>query len=693
MKSLLNNLKSWHDNKEYSKLSIFVLIVLIILELTVFNVKFYKNMFNEPYVVNEPKLMGAIENYYGNEYELGQGEKYFELLDINRKVKNICVDVEVRGDKEAREDQKIKVVVSATDEGNSQYIDLPERAVVYNLKSSKYIPLNLNGITSKLKVNFKDCNNKTIVLNNLVVNAKVPFEFNVGRIAALFVIIVLCYIIRPKNGFYKYKFNVNSKRQTILTVAIAVINIAIVMGLGFAHPNKTINTSSHHHQYHLLAEAMMDGHFYLNDEPAESLKNMENPYDRRLRDTTVQMAGERYKWDTAYYDGKYYVYFGIVPELLFFLPTRLLGIMVVNKAPVIIMTMLAMIFGFMLMRELTRRWFGDTSYLVYMLLSVLFVNSMGVYLEMRIPDLYMIPISHALAFSLMGLYCWILALPEGEKKSLNGVYLFLGSLCLALVAGCRPQVVIASFFALPLFWNATFKDRELFSKDTALKTFGFVIPYVVVAAFLMYYNYARFGNVFDFGASYNLTVMDMVSERFNISKIPLAIYSYFLQPPYLIGIFPYIKNVAIERTFMGNYVMEALFGGMIPCNIILLSMLFIGRVKEQLKEKKLFIIVIMMSAFGLLIAIVDSNTGGLILRYMIDFMWLIFLAAIIVIYALVEKYRDCPISKVMYRFIAVGFVWSMVYNFMLAFNTNAAGYKDSIPALHYYIQHLIEFWA
>ena len=34
----------------------------------------------------------------------------------------------------------------------------------------------------------------------------------------------------------------------------------------------------------------------------------------------MKETGENYLWDTAYYEGHYYVYFGVVPVLLFYLP-------------------------------------------------------------------------------------------------------------------------------------------------------------------------------------------------------------------------------------------------------------------------------------------------------------------------------------------------------------------------------------
>ena len=62
------------------------------------------------------------------------------------------------------------------------------------------------------------------------------------------------------------------------------------------------------------------GKLYLNEEPPDTVKNMENPYDTLLRDYLCNESGESYYVDYAYYNGKYYVYFGALPVLLLFLP-------------------------------------------------------------------------------------------------------------------------------------------------------------------------------------------------------------------------------------------------------------------------------------------------------------------------------------------------------------------------------------
>ncbi|MFR4802239.1 MAG: cytochrome C oxidase Cbb3, partial [Eggerthellaceae bacterium] len=77
-------------------------------------------------------------------------------------------------------------------------------------------------------------------------------------------------------------------------------------------------------QYAELAKSMAHGKLYLEEEPPNWLQNMEDPYDRGARDQMVKETGENYLWDVAYYEGHYYVYFGVVPVVLFYLPFYLL---------------------------------------------------------------------------------------------------------------------------------------------------------------------------------------------------------------------------------------------------------------------------------------------------------------------------------------------------------------------------------
>ncbi|MDO4364312.1 MAG: hypothetical protein Q4C99_07265, partial [Clostridia bacterium] len=77
-------------------------------------------------------------------------------------------------------------------------------------------------------------------------------------------------------------------------------------------------------QYAELAKAMAHGQLYLDEQPPQWLVDMDNPYDKGAREELQKQTGEEYLFDVAYYEGHYYVYFGVVPILLFYLPFYLL---------------------------------------------------------------------------------------------------------------------------------------------------------------------------------------------------------------------------------------------------------------------------------------------------------------------------------------------------------------------------------
>lgn len=62
--------------------------------------------------------------------------------------------------------------------------------------------------------------------------------------------------------------------------------------------------------------AIIDGKLNLPIEPDSRLEEIENTYDTTTRD----IEQVKYIYDYAYYNGKYYVYFTILPQLLINVP-------------------------------------------------------------------------------------------------------------------------------------------------------------------------------------------------------------------------------------------------------------------------------------------------------------------------------------------------------------------------------------
>jgi hypothetical protein len=70
------------------------------------------------------------------------------------------------------------------------------------------------------------------------------------------------------------------------------------------------------HHYEYLAEGFVHGHTYLPLQPAPQLLALKDPYD--------PAANAPYRlWDATLYNGRYYLYFGPAP-LILFLPWRIL---------------------------------------------------------------------------------------------------------------------------------------------------------------------------------------------------------------------------------------------------------------------------------------------------------------------------------------------------------------------------------
>ena len=234
---------------------------------------------------------------------------------------------------------------------------------------------------------------------------------------------------------------------------------------------------------------------------------------------------------------------------------------------------------------------------------------------------------------------------------------------MALVAGCRPQLLLSSFFALIIFKDFIFKKRELISKKSLKETIAFILPFVIIGLLLMLYNYLRFNSPFDFGANYNLTTNDMTKRGFVFDRIFLGLYSFLFEPTRINPVFPFIVGYNINSTYIGTTIHETMYGGFFFTNIICFLGLFFFKFKNLIKNKELSNICLWSIITALLIVLADTQMAGILSRYIFDFAWAILLSTIIVILAIVNNKPNLEIKKL----ILFGLVLSIVINTFLYF--------------------------
>ena len=136
MKETKNKVKSFFkgdDTKQQSKTTknLLILLVLVVLELTVFNFRFYQNMFNQPFSINETQFntFGLVSQGNGVN-RVTDSEAFVEAYNLNKHIKNVYINLDIPDVlKEDRNNHAISVGISATDQGNSDYFDTPNRVI------------------------------------------------------------------------------------------------------------------------------------------------------------------------------------------------------------------------------------------------------------------------------------------------------------------------------------------------------------------------------------------------------------------------------------------------------------------------------------------------------------------------------------------------------------------------------------
>ena len=336
----------------------------------------------------------------------------------------------------------------------------------------------------------------------------------------------------------------NAKQIIIFLVMVLTIFLVIrPMSLNWVWNEESWG---HHGQYEKLTEAILEGHLYMDYEVDPKLMALENPYDRGQREAN----GVRYEFDHAFYNGHYYMYFGVVPVFILFIPLKLLGIDITGADCTQIMAAGAIVGIFALFYSIYKKYFPKMPVATYLSVSCA-VSCISLWYAVKYPALYCTAITSGICMAVWGIYfCFKAFIIETEREK-SMLYAALGATFSALVFGCRPTIGFISLMFIPMIWQYAKKYYASFSvKERAGIIAAFCIPYLVVALLLMLYNYARFENPFEFGQSYQLTLVD---QHFYMDGKPMFgpgwlvnylndILFYFVKYTTVSEVFPYIHE-------------------------------------------------------------------------------------------------------------------------------------------------------
>ena len=304
----------------------------------------------------------------------------------------------------------------------------------------------------------------------------------------------------------------------------------------------------HRNQYELMAEAILEGRITFDYGDEDALLALDNPYDPEER----KAARVPYHWDHAYYDGQYYMYFGIVPVFLAFLPYRLLtGEALTTYHATQLFVAVAIVGVFVLLLTLRRRFFPSLPYGICLCLSVAF-SVMSVWYATAEPALYCTAITAAIMLMVWSLYFFIRGVWVEERENRQIALAAAGALLGALAFGCRPPIALAGLLVIPAL--VEFLRGRKFTVKLLGKLALAALPYLVVGVSLMVYNTVRFDDPFEFGQAYQLTVADQSQYRVTLNgemlkRIVKGLGEMFFDHNGRTAVFPFVRTNGVFLNF------------------------------------------------------------------------------------------------------------------------------------------------
>ena len=400
-----------------------------------------------------------------------------------------------------------------------------------NMDEVKYLKIEFDIDDSRY---LNNSTKPTLILDKISFDAYFPLIINPLRLGGLFILLTIAF--RFKKVFIddkvKEDLTIYQKLERVVLFCgiIAFVYFVIEAILNSSayfvkYDELYLGGTSSNNIYYQQFDAYLKGQLHIDIEADPRLATLENPYD------PAQRGGISYLWDHAYYNGKYYSYYGHAPIFLVMLPIYWISRYVPTSLFVLQFGVLLSIFTFVLAALQIIGLFikkTNTAFIVLTLIamvfgSLLFTNNTYEYGGM----VYRIPYAYANAFLFLTIYLFIKGY---NAKSGRCIYLAATALSLVFIVLSRPIQVLYLILFVPFI----IKMIKEGSKDKEQQFIDFVpaISILLVGAILVcVMNYIRFNNVLEFGEHYQLTVCDCTKNHLDIDGLLPTIYHYFLQAP------------------------------------------------------------------------------------------------------------------------------------------------------------------
>ncbi len=512
-------------------------------------------------------------------------------------------------------DDFYEITCRMTDDNFSQAMQETGTLWMNPSQNTVCFPVSAYGTLYEAELVFRDVQTDTPVLVTAVEASNVrPWSFSLLRMLGLSALLCLLAAIR----IFRWHQLCYDRTNLIHTEAIAFLLLFCICAQLTVCPTWNIQLTPYslsagvddYDPYAQTFDAWQRGQLHLAVEPDPLLAALDNPYDRSAREA----AGADAEWDKAYYQGRYYSYFGIAPVIFLYYPVWLCtGRLPDTEFAAAFFSCAGMVFLFLLILTIIRKYFPRVKLLLLLCGLAAAAAVSGLFLCAHYADRYYVAIAAGICFLCLFLWLGLEATlaQTGRKRCL-------------LLAGCgtavaaavlsRPMTALYAVMLIPAFRSLLCR-RELAARQKTQAVLSLAVPLAVGACVTMAYNAARFGSPFDFGTAYQLTVSNTAANRIDPAEFPAAMVHYFLNPLQFGGQFPYFRMAAAEFAQTGRYLYLTDGFGAFCFLCIPAALLILPQMKGE-RELQTMCIIGFLTA--VLTAFLDFCMGGYNTRYLCD---------------------------------------------------------------------------
>ena len=404
-----------------------------------------------------------------------------------------------------------------------------------------YIPLDNMAQVKSLKIEFdiddsRYLNNEskpTVVVNKMSFNSYFPMIVNPIRLSGCFLLLLFGFNFKKlfiDNLLDDDEISFKKIEKVILFGGVLAFFVFIIHALinssayFIKYDELYLGGTSSSNIYYQQFDAYVKGQLHLDvpvDPTLAAFKNPYNPYTRK---------GVTVLWDHAFYNGKYYSYYGHAPIYLVMLPIYWISGYVPSNLFVLQLGVLFSVFAISLAAlEIIKLFVKKTStpFVVLTLVAIIFgslllTNNTYEYGGM----IYRIPYAYANGFLFLTIYLFIKGYRAKEYRFLYFIFM---ALSLVFIVLSRPLEALYLILFIPIIIKMIINNKKL--KQSLIDYLPAIGVLLVGAVLVCVMNYVRFENIFEFGEHYQLTVTDCRKNKLSIDGVLPTIYHYFVQTP------------------------------------------------------------------------------------------------------------------------------------------------------------------